>query len=177
MFPELAFIRFSVADSSNNHVIAQRVVPLKRLCQGYRHLRMRNNQNQPLELSTLFIYSKQHVEQVQNNNSSSGVYSSSTDIASNFGLATGGGAISSAWPKVKHKQFKLTVYGLNGDEDDLNDLSNSNLKACVVSGNGVQVKVTQDTTVQQVIEQVRYLKSAFFQYFLLDLKKIELAMS
>lgn len=46
--------------------------------------------------------------------------------------------------QAKHKQFKLTVYGLNSD-DEFKD------------GPGVQVKVTQDTTVQQVIEQVSFL--------------------
>ena len=43
--------------------------------------------------------------------------------------------------QAKHKQFKLAVYGLNG-EDEYGE------------GAGIQVKVTQDTTVQQVIEQV-----------------------
>ncbi len=152
VFPELAFVRFSVMDSQNSHVIAQRVVPLKRLQRGFRHLRLRNNQNQNLELSTLFLYSRQqveHVQQTQSNLSSSGIYSSSTDIPSNFGPLFTGASSS----KAKHKQFKLTIYGLNGDDDDINDASYSNISASAL-GSGVQVKVTQETTVYQVIEQV-----------------------
>jgi hypothetical protein len=152
VFPELAFVKFSVMDSQNSHVIAQRVLPLKRFQRGYRHLRLRNNQNQHLELSTLFLYSRQqveHVQQTQSNLSSSGIYSSSTDITSNFGPLFSGASMS----KVKHKQFKLTIYGLNGDVDDVYDASYSNLSASAL-GSGVQVKVTQETTVHQVIEQV-----------------------
>lgn len=46
--------------------------------------------------------------------------------------------------QAKHKQFKLTVYGVNSDDESKD-------------GPGVQVKVTQDTTVQQVIEQVSFI--------------------
>ena len=45
--------------------------------------------------------------------------------------------------QTKHKQFKVTIYNgnsINHEEEE--------------TDNGIQVKVTQDTTVQQVIEQV-----------------------
>jgi Ca2+-dependent lipid-binding protein len=173
VFPDLAFVKFAVVDSANNHVIAQRVVPLKRLLRGYRHLRLRNNQNQLLELSTLFMHTRQQVEHVQqvaaaqSNLSSSGVYSSSTDITSTggFGPLFGGAAGGAASHKIKHKQFKLTVYGLSGagaaalvDDEEVCDTSYSNLSAL---GSGVQVKVTQETTVYQVIEQVCLFLSFF----------------
>lgn len=58
MFRDLAFLRFSVLDASTSHLIAQRVVPLTRLRGGYRHIRLRSTQNQPLQLATLFIYSR-----------------------------------------------------------------------------------------------------------------------
>jgi len=34
MFSELAFVRFSVVDTSGNHVTAQRVIPLRSLRPG-----------------------------------------------------------------------------------------------------------------------------------------------
>ena len=77
------------------------------------------------------------MEHVQNIPSSivniSGLHSSSTTSIINNE--------SGALAKAKHKQFKLTVYGLNGGDEEERDA-------------GVQVKVTQETTVQQVIEQV-----------------------
>jgi len=62
-FRELAFLRFSVLDggsggSGGGHCMAQRVIPLKGLRQGYRHLRLRNIYNQPLPVTTLFIHSR-----------------------------------------------------------------------------------------------------------------------
>jgi len=38
--------------------MSQRVMPLKCLRPGYRHVRLRDITNAPLELATLFIYSK-----------------------------------------------------------------------------------------------------------------------
>ncbi|CAF0890793.1 unnamed protein product [Brachionus calyciflorus] len=137
VFPDLAFVKFTVIETSNNHTISQRVIPVKCFKQGYRHLKLRNSQNQPLELSSLFLYSRKVIEHVDKQsklsthlNSSGAIFSSTNDITSSNTF------LSSS--KTKHKQFKLTIYGLNGsDEED----------------SGVQVKVTQETTVQQVIEQ------------------------
>lgn len=113
-------------------------------------------QNQPLELASLFIYTRRQIEHVADSNQHSPSTSSlhggpssrqsqQLTTSSGFGAAMSSQADLSgptgAIPKGKHKQFKLTVYGLNGDDDE-ND-------------NGVQVKVTQETTVQQVIEQVK----------------------
>ena len=55
---ELAFVRFHVYDAGSNHLMSQRVMPLKCLRPGYRHVRLRDITNVPLELATLFIYSK-----------------------------------------------------------------------------------------------------------------------
>lgn len=144
----MAFIRFSIIDANNNHTISQRVVPLRRMLPGYRHLRLRNMQNHPLELASLFIHMRHQIEHVadqmllsnqktqqqQQPSLQSGLFSSTSDLNANSVIGAG--------PKGgKHKHFKLTVYGLSGDDEE-ND-------------NGVQVKVTQETTVQQVIEQVR----------------------
>jgi len=51
-------VRFSVIDANSNHLISQRVLPLTSLRPGYRHIRLRSPQNQPLQLSTLFVYSR-----------------------------------------------------------------------------------------------------------------------
>ncbi len=58
MFRDLAFLRFTVADVANNHVTAQRVIPINYLRPGYRHVRLNNMQNQPLPLSSLFIHTR-----------------------------------------------------------------------------------------------------------------------
>ena len=55
-FADLAFLRIAVLDTGNNsRVVSQRVVPVKCLRQGYRHLPLRTPANQPLEHSTLFL--------------------------------------------------------------------------------------------------------------------------
>lgn len=58
MFADLAFLRFMVTDANTSHIVSQRIVPFSSLRPGYRHLRLRSHSNQPLELATLFIYSK-----------------------------------------------------------------------------------------------------------------------
>lgn len=57
-FVDLAFLKISVTDAPQNHLAAQRVLPIKSLRQGYRHLRLHGPQNQPLSLSTLFVCSQ-----------------------------------------------------------------------------------------------------------------------
>jgi hypothetical protein len=56
--PDLAFIRFTVVDVTSNLTMAQRVVPVNRLRPGYRHLRLHNDQDQPLPLTQLFLCSQ-----------------------------------------------------------------------------------------------------------------------
>ena len=61
-FVDLAFLRITVTDmGANQHVAAQRIIPVKCLKQGYRHVRLHGPQNQSLPLSTLFIYSSYEV--------------------------------------------------------------------------------------------------------------------
>ncbi|XP_014219274.1 1-phosphatidylinositol 4,5-bisphosphate phosphodiesterase epsilon-1-like isoform X2 [Copidosoma floridanum] len=62
MFKDLAFLRFGIMDASSHHPIAQRVLPLKSLRPGYRHVRLRSMKNRPLALSTLFVYSRMEEE-------------------------------------------------------------------------------------------------------------------
>ena len=67
MFKDLAFLRFGIIDASSHHPIAQRVLPLKCLRPGYRHVRLRSMKNKPLALSTLFIYSRLEEESLDYN--------------------------------------------------------------------------------------------------------------
>ncbi|XP_049883575.1 1-phosphatidylinositol 4,5-bisphosphate phosphodiesterase epsilon-1-like [Pectinophora gossypiella] len=57
-FPELAFIRFEVYDADTNYMLSQRVIPLQCLRPGYRHVRLRSPTNQPLNMASLFIFSR-----------------------------------------------------------------------------------------------------------------------
>lgn len=133
MFRDLTFIRFNVIDVSTSHIIAQRVVPLKHLKPGYRHVRLRNNQNQPLYLSTLFIYSRTEEESLD--------YSASENsfpkegISSTMEASGTLGKPDARCPGVKRRMFFLMVYGVVPDESS------------------TILKITQESTTQEVILQ------------------------
>ncbi|KAJ8248637.1 hypothetical protein GJAV_G00244150 [Gymnothorax javanicus] len=57
LMEDLAFLRLAVVENNSSQVTAQRIVPLKALRSGYRHVQLRNQQNNVLEVSSLFIYS------------------------------------------------------------------------------------------------------------------------
>nr|XP_021203763.2 1-phosphatidylinositol 4,5-bisphosphate phosphodiesterase epsilon-1 isoform X1 [Bombyx mori] len=57
-FPELAFVRFEIYDADTNYMLSQRVIPLHCLRPGYRHVRLRSPTNQPLNMASLFIFSR-----------------------------------------------------------------------------------------------------------------------
>jgi hypothetical protein len=121
-------------DNNNNHVILQRVVPVKSLKPGYHHLKLRNSQNVPLEMASLFMCAKLKQEHVQplmpHTNSSMNFQQSAATL------------IGEEQAQMKHKLFKVIIYGLSGDNDE---------------DSGTVIKVSQDTTVIQAIEQVRKL--------------------
>ncbi|XP_028991292.1 1-phosphatidylinositol 4,5-bisphosphate phosphodiesterase epsilon-1 isoform X2 [Betta splendens] len=56
-FEELCFLRFAVVENNSSQTTAQRTLPLKALKPGYRHVQLRTQHNEPLEVSSLFIYS------------------------------------------------------------------------------------------------------------------------
>ncbi|VDN04557.1 unnamed protein product [Thelazia callipaeda] len=58
VFVELAFLRISICDSTNGRCIAQRVVPVRFIRAGYRHLPLRTPANVPIEQGTVFLYSR-----------------------------------------------------------------------------------------------------------------------
>ncbi|XP_076856802.1 1-phosphatidylinositol 4,5-bisphosphate phosphodiesterase epsilon-1 isoform X2 [Brachyhypopomus gauderio] len=57
-FEDLAFLRLAVVENNSSQVTAQRILPLKALKPGYRHLQLRNLHNEPLEVSSLFVFSR-----------------------------------------------------------------------------------------------------------------------
>ncbi|XP_035226303.1 1-phosphatidylinositol 4,5-bisphosphate phosphodiesterase epsilon-1-like isoform X2 [Stegodyphus dumicola] len=129
-FSELAFIRFAVTDMGSSHVTSQRVIPLAHLKQGYRHVRLRSQQNQPLPLSTLFIHSVWEEEGLE-------VAEASGDSAS--GVMKGAGK---DYPKselgtipVKRRMFFLVVHGVLPEEPS------------------TILKITQECTTRDVIAQ------------------------
>ncbi|KAG7492782.1 hypothetical protein MATL_G00017850 [Megalops atlanticus] len=61
-FEDMAFLRFAVVENNSSQVTAQRILPLRALKAGYRHLQLRNQHNEALEVSSLFIYSRRTEE-------------------------------------------------------------------------------------------------------------------
>ncbi|XP_041065162.1 1-phosphatidylinositol 4,5-bisphosphate phosphodiesterase epsilon-1 isoform X2 [Carcharodon carcharias] len=61
-FEDLVFLRFVVVENNSSTVTAQRVIQLKALKGGYRHLQLKNSHNESLEISSLFIYSRRMEE-------------------------------------------------------------------------------------------------------------------
>ncbi|CAH0559692.1 unnamed protein product [Brassicogethes aeneus] len=113
MFQDLAFLRFAVMDSTNNHLLAQRIIPLKSLKPGYRHVRLRTPQNKSMNMSTLFIYSRVEEESLDNGEShNNGVKEEFVEAATDktfFG-------ISGTPLCVKRRMFFLMVYGVLTEE-------------------------------------------------------------
>ncbi|XP_060069522.1 uncharacterized protein LOC132549598 [Ylistrum balloti] len=143
MFADLAFLRFVVVDANTSHMVCQRIIPLKCLRAGYRHVRLRSPTNQPLELATIFINSKHEEESL--------LACSSHDINGCHDSASAkrrlvfakvkdmnekdAKELSPTGAKVKRRMFFISVFGVNAPDKY------------------VILKVTQDTTVYDTIAQ------------------------
>ncbi|XP_061562127.1 1-phosphatidylinositol 4,5-bisphosphate phosphodiesterase epsilon-1 isoform X1 [Phycodurus eques] len=94
-FEELCFLRFAVVENNSSQTTAQRTLPLRALKPGYRHVQLRTQHNEPMEVSSLFIYSKR-VEETGGTCSSSQLFS----------------------PEEKHasQQHRVTLHGAPGPE-------------------------------------------------------------
>uniref|UniRef100_A0A3B3RTX7 Phosphoinositide phospholipase C n=1 Tax=Paramormyrops kingsleyae TaxID=1676925 RepID=A0A3B3RTX7_9TELE len=57
-FEDMAFLRIAVVENNTSQVTGQRILPLRALKAGYRHVQLRNQHNGPLEVSSLFIFSR-----------------------------------------------------------------------------------------------------------------------
>ncbi|XP_073541670.1 1-phosphatidylinositol 4,5-bisphosphate phosphodiesterase epsilon-1 isoform X2 [Phyllobates terribilis] len=95
-FEDLVFLRFAVVENNSSAVTAQRIIPLKVLKRGYRHLQLHNLHNESLEISTLFINSRRMEEIPSGSLPASLVFSSEERRA--------------------ESTFKVTVHGIPGPE-------------------------------------------------------------
>ncbi|KAH3786899.1 hypothetical protein DPMN_165014, partial [Dreissena polymorpha] len=147
MYSELAFIRFAVMDTVTNHIVSQRVVPLKCLRPGYRHVRLRSPNNQPMELGTLFIFSKEEepnmvetcgrLEYTTDTTSANlkSVFSRVKDSADSGKENKEVHLINPVGTKLKRRMFFISVFGVTAPDEY------------------VILKVTQDTSVYDAIAQ------------------------
>ncbi|KAH9518381.1 Phospholipase C [Bulinus truncatus] len=144
LFADLAFIRFVVIDASTSHLVTQRVIPLKCLRPGYRHVRLRNGSGQPQELSTLFVYSKHEEELLETRNGIENLSVSSSKRMSIFskvrelsdtGKQDTKEMVATAGTKLKRRMFFISVFGVTALDEY------------------IILKVTQDSTVTETIAQ------------------------
>ncbi|XP_051968281.1 1-phosphatidylinositol 4,5-bisphosphate phosphodiesterase epsilon-1-like isoform X2 [Xyrauchen texanus] len=96
-FEDMAFLRIAVVENNSSQVTAQRILPLKTLKPGYRHLQLKNLHNEPLEVSSLFIFSRRTEE-----NPTGGPLSASV--------------LFSTEEKRASQQHKVTMHGVPGPE-------------------------------------------------------------
>uniref|UniRef100_A0A671WLK3 Phosphoinositide phospholipase C n=1 Tax=Sparus aurata TaxID=8175 RepID=A0A671WLK3_SPAAU len=96
-FEEMCFLRFAVVENNSSQTTAQRTLPLKALKPGYRHIQLRTQHNEPLEVSSLFIYSRRIEEGPS-------------------GVATPSSLLFSSEEKRASQQQRVTVYGAPGPE-------------------------------------------------------------
>ncbi|XP_073773922.1 1-phosphatidylinositol 4,5-bisphosphate phosphodiesterase epsilon-1 isoform X6 [Danio rerio] len=96
-FEDLAFLRIAVVENNSSQVTAQRILPLKTLRAGYRHLQLRNLHNEPLEVSSLFMFSRRTEESPTGGPPSASVLFSTEERRS-------------------VQQHKVTVHGVPGPE-------------------------------------------------------------
>ncbi|XP_078079672.1 1-phosphatidylinositol 4,5-bisphosphate phosphodiesterase epsilon-1 isoform X3 [Mustelus asterias] len=96
-FEDLVFLRFVVVENNSSTVTAQRVIQLKALKAGYRHLQLKNSHNESLEISSLFIYSRRLEENNPGNLIPSSVLFNSEDHGS----------------RISHQ---VTIHGVPGPE-------------------------------------------------------------
>lgn len=115
-FIDLAFIRFAVYDSDGGFMLAQRVMSIKALRSGYRHVCLRSSTNLLLNMASLFIYSRIEEETID----SCYVDESLTDRSkTNLSVMESkllNNQMSGDNDKGKRKTFFLTVYGVTPDE-------------------------------------------------------------
>lgn len=142
MFHDLAFLKFSVYDYDSNHVVSQRVIPLKCLRPGYRHVRLRAPTNTPLSMAALFVYSRVEEESLERTSDEADEFCSTSDQVDGASLEpsstvspTGNGsgkgglkgsniALNKASPSalisanipLKRRMFFIMVYGVVTDE-------------------------------------------------------------
>ncbi|RMC11544.1 hypothetical protein DUI87_11664 [Hirundo rustica rustica] len=96
-FEDLVFLRFAVVENNSSAVTAQRIIPLKALKRGYRHVQLHNLHNETLEISSLFINSRRMEE-------------------SPSGNALPASVLFSLGERKAPVTYKVTVHGIPGPE-------------------------------------------------------------
>uniref|UniRef100_A0A3Q3BAX8 Phosphoinositide phospholipase C n=1 Tax=Kryptolebias marmoratus TaxID=37003 RepID=A0A3Q3BAX8_KRYMA len=96
-FEEMCFLRFAVVENNSSQITAQRTLLLKALKPGYRHVQLRTQHNEPLEVSSLFIYSHRKEE-------------------GPTGGATPSSLLFSSEENHASQQHRVTVHGAPGPE-------------------------------------------------------------
>ncbi|KPP79148.1 1-phosphatidylinositol 4,5-bisphosphate phosphodiesterase epsilon-1-like [Scleropages formosus] len=96
-FEDMAFLRIAVVENNSSQVTGQRILPIKALKTGYRHIQLRNQHNEPLEISSLFIYSRRTEENPTGNSLPASVLFSTEE-------------------QQAAVQHKVTVHGVPGPE-------------------------------------------------------------
>ncbi|VDK72952.1 unnamed protein product [Litomosoides sigmodontis] len=116
-FAYLAFLRISVCDNTNGRCLAQRVVPVRCIRAGYRHLPLRTPTNVPMDQGTVFLYS--HFEQEEH------IYLHDEDSITNCNtdqqlhpqiLNIDPAATIKTAPIIKRQIFVLRISGLYNDD-------------------------------------------------------------
>lgn len=149
MFHDLAFLKFSVFDADTHHIVSQRVIPLKCLRPGYRHVRLRSAINKPLSMASLFVYSRVEEESLERVVSDDDDYDKADQhhltashdakqsLPNNSLLLNTSKPISLVGANIplKRRMFFLSVYGVVTDEPY------------------TILKITQESTTHEVIVQ------------------------
>uniref|UniRef100_A0AC35TZW9 Phosphoinositide phospholipase C n=1 Tax=Rhabditophanes sp. KR3021 TaxID=114890 RepID=A0AC35TZW9_9BILA len=117
-FVDLAFLRITVCDNSNNgRVLCQRVIPVKCLRPGYRHLPMRTPANQPMEQTTIFLFSKfEHEEHIYLHDEDNASCMSVTQELAYQTLKLNNSGNIRPIPIFKRQIFVIRVYGLLAED-------------------------------------------------------------
>lgn len=141
MFHDLAFLKFSVYESDSNHLVSQRVIPLKCLRPGYRHVRLRSPTNQPLSMASLFVYSRVEEESLERISDETDDFATiqeeptQTGSESTFDTAAKPStSLIGANIPLKRRMFFLTIYGVTDEPYTI-------------------FKITQESSTQEVITQ------------------------
>lgn len=148
MFHDLAFLKFCVHDADTHQVLSQRVIPLKCLRPGYRHVRLRSAINKPLSMASLFVYSRVEEESLERVVSEDDDYDQgdqlqAASLDAKHSLPNNSLLLNSSKPislvganiPLKRRMFFLSVFGVVTEEPY------------------TILKITQESTTQEVILQ------------------------
>lgn len=115
-FIDLAFIRFAVYDSDGGFMLAQRVMSIKSLRSGYRHVCLRSSTNLLLNMASLFIYFRIEEETIDSYDETMLSDRSKTNLSIMESKLLNNPLSVNDNDKGKRKTFFLTVYGVSPDE-------------------------------------------------------------